>query len=95
MFVGIVITNGCDLAKIELHKPSISLCSDVSLQLFLAMSLMSLQLWSLAGAFGLLLIILIVQIGVMVAFARFVIFPAMGRDYDAAVITAGFSGLGL
>ena len=95
MFVGIVITNGCDLAKIELHKPSISLCSDVSLQLFLAMSLMSLQLWSLGGAFGPLLIILIVQIGVMAVFARFVIFPAMGRDYDAAVIAAGFAGLGL
>ena len=59
------------------------------------MSLMSLQLWSLMGAFGLLLIILIVQIGVMVFFALFVIFPAMGRDYDAAVIAAGFVGLGL
>jgi ESS family glutamate:Na+ symporter len=95
MFVGIVITNGCDLAKIELHKPSISLCSDVSLQLFLAMSLMSLQLWTLAGAFGPLLIILFVQIAVIAIFARFVIFPAMGRDYDAAVIAAGFSGLSL
>ena len=31
----------------------------------------------------------------MVAFALYVIFPAMGRDYDAAVIAAGFSGLGL
>ena len=95
MFVGILITNGCDLAKVELDKPSISLCSDVSLQLFLAMSLMSLQLWTLSGAFGPLLIILLVQIAVMAAFARFVIFPAMGRDYDAAVIAAGFSGLGL
>ena len=95
MFVGIVITNGCDLAKIELHKPSISLCSDVSLQLFLAMSLMSLQLWTLAGAFGPLLVILLVQIAVIATFARFVIFPAMGRDYDAAVIAAGFSGLSL
>ena len=95
MFVGIVITNGLDFLKFELHKPSVSLCSDVSLQLFLAMSLMSLQLWSLGGAFGYLLIVLLVQIAVMVVFARFVVFPAMGRDYDAAVIAAGFSGLGL
>ena len=95
MFVGIALTNGLDLLKIELHKSSISLCSDVSLQLFLAMSLMSLQLWSLGGAFGYLLIVLLVQLAVMAAFALFVIFPAMGRDYDAAVIAAGFSGLGL
>lgn len=95
MFVGIVITNGLDFSKYELHKPSISLCSDVSLQLFLAMSLMSLQLWSLVGLFGPLIIILLVQITVMVVFALSIIFPAMGRDYDAAVIAAGFSGLGL
>ena len=56
---------------------------------------MSLQLWTLAGAFGPLLMILFVQIAVIAIFARFVIFPAMGRDYDAAVIAAGFSGLGL
>lgn len=95
MFTGIVITNGLDLLKVELHKPSISLCSDVSLQLFLAMSLMSLQLWTLGGALGPLLVILIVQIAVMAVFALYVVFPAMGRDYDAAVIAAGFSGLGL
>lgn len=95
MFVGIVITNGCDLAKIELDKPSISLCSDVSLQLFLAMSLMSLQLWTLTQAMSPLLVVLLLQVTVMTLFARFVIFPLMGRDYDAAVITAGFVGLGL
>lgn len=95
MFVGIVLTNGLDFFKIELHKPSISLCNDVSLQLFLAMSLMSLQLWTLGSAFGPLVVILIVQICVMGAFSLYVVFPAMGRDYDAAVIAAGFSGLGL
>ena len=50
MFVGILITNGCDLAKVELDKPSISLCSDVSLQLFLAMSLMSLAVVDAGGS---------------------------------------------
>ncbi len=95
MFVGIVLTNSLDFFKIEIHKPSISLCSDISLQLFLAMSLMSLQLWSLGGAFGPLMMIVFVQIVVMALFAMYVVFPAMGRDYDAAVIAAGFSGLGL
>ena len=31
----------------------------------------------------------------MVCFAYFVVFRVMGKDYDAAVITAGFAGLGL
>lgn len=95
MFVGIALTNGLDLFGKELDKASISLCSDVSLQLFLAMSLMSLQLWTLSGALGPLLLVLFVQITVMAVIAMYVVFPAMGRDYDAAVIAAGFSGLGL
>ena len=73
MFVGIVLTNGLDFFKIELHKPSISLCSDVSLQLFLAMSLMSLQLWTLGSAFGPLVVILFVQISVMMC-SRYTLF---------------------
>ncbi|MFG0268137.1 MAG: sodium/glutamate symporter [Rhodopirellula sp. JB055] len=95
MFVGIIIANGLDMLGKSIDKPAISLCSDVSLQLFLAMSLMSLQLWTLSGALGPILLVLVVQITVMVAISLLVVFPAMGRDYDAAVIAAGFSGLGL
>jgi ESS family glutamate:Na+ symporter len=95
MFVGIIIANGLDLFGKSVDKPAISLCSDVSLQLFLAMSLMSLQLWTLASALGPILLVLLVQITVMATVSLLVVFPAMGRDYDAAVIAAGFSGLGL
>lgn len=91
MFVGITIVNGLDFFGRSVDKPSIGLCSDVSLQLFLAMSLMSLQLWTLAGAAGPILLVLSVQIVVMLVISLFIVFPAMGKDYDAA----GFSGLGL
>ena len=95
MFVGIILTNLMDLLKIKPSVASIGLCSDISLQLFLAMSLMSMQLWTLAGALGPILIVLIVQVVVMALFARFVIFRVAGKDYDAAVMAAGFAGLGL
>lgn len=95
MFVGITIVNGLDFFGRSVDKPSIGLCSDVSLQLFLAMSLMSLQLWTLAGAAGPILLVLSVQIVVMLVVSLYIVFPAMGKDYDAAVIAAGFSGLGL
>jgi ESS family glutamate:Na+ symporter len=95
MFVGIVLTNLMDLLKIKTSVSSIGLCSDVSLQLFLAMSLMSMELWTLAAAIGPIMVVLVLQVVVMVVFARFVIFRMAGRNYDAAVITAGFAGLGL
>ena len=95
MFVGIVLTNVMDLLKIKPSVSSIGLCSDVSLQLFLAMSLMSMQLWTLAAALGPIVAVLIVQVALMAVFARFVIFRFAGKDYDAAVMAAGFAGLGL
>jgi ESS family glutamate:Na+ symporter len=95
MFTGIILTNLLDWLKINPSVSSIGLCSDVSLQLFLAMSLMSMQLWTLSAALGPILVVLVVQIVVMVLFARFVIFRVSGKNYDAAVMAAGFSGLGL
>lgn len=95
MGVGIVLTNGMDLLGKEIAQDSIGLISDISLQLFLSMSLMSMQLLSLSNALGPLAVVLTIQVIIMVAFANFIVFPALGGDYDAAVIASGFAGLGL
>ena len=98
LFAGIIIRNGGELLKIKSSDRfinSVGLWSDVSLTLFLSMSLMSMQLLILSHALRPLLIVLILQVVVMVLFAYFVVFRVMGRDYDAAVITSGFAGLGL
>ena len=95
MFVGIVLTNLMDVLRIKTSVSSIGLCSGISLQLFLAMSLMSMQLWTLASAIGPIAVVLVAQVLLMATFARFVIFRLAGGSYDAAVITAGFVGLGL
>ncbi|OUS13808.1 sodium/glutamate symporter [Gammaproteobacteria bacterium 53_120_T64] len=95
MMVGIVITNGADFLKLELSATALDRAGELSLQLFLCMSLMSIQLWTLAQAIGPILIVLSVQIIVMTGFATWVVYRVMGRDYDAAVIASGFTGLGL
>jgi ESS family glutamate:Na+ symporter len=95
MFVGIVITNLSDVFRISIHPVTIEKVGEVSLNVFLSMSLMSMQLWTLAGAAGPVMVALMVQVLVMTLFAIFVVFRAMGRDYDASVIAAGFVGLGL
>ena len=66
----------------------------VALNLFLAMALVSLELWKLVDLAVPLFIILGAQIVLMYVFARFVTFNVMGRDYDAAVITSGHIGFG-
>jgi ESS family glutamate:Na+ symporter len=72
-----------------------ALIADVALGTFLAMSLMSMQLWTLVDLAGPVLTILALQLVLAVAVAIFILFPAMGRNYDAAVVCAGFSGVTL
>ncbi len=99
LFAGILVTNLGPLVLRRFHWPdqsqSLALISDLSLGLFLAMSLMSLQLWTLAGIGGPILLLVVAQVVVVTLFVVFVVFRLMGRDYDAAVISAGYAGLAL
>jgi ESS family glutamate:Na+ symporter len=68
-----------------LRKPAIALIADISLGTFLAMSLMSLQLWTLVDLAVPIFTILATQFVVALSITLFVVFPFMGRSYDAAV----------
>lgn len=95
MFVAIALTNFFDAIGRPLDESLSDVFGEVSLNIFLTMSMMSMQLWLLGGILGYAVLILLAQIALMVLFAVFVVFRLMGRDYDAAVMTAGFTGLGL
>jgi len=99
LFAGIVLTNTIPFLFPKFRwptgTPTLALFSDLSLSLFLAMSLMGLQLWTLLGLGGPLLLLLAAQVIVVVVFVIFVVFNAMGRSYDAAVMSAGYVGLAL
>ncbi len=95
MFVDIVITNLAETFRINIHPVTIDKFGEVALNVFLAMSLMSMQLWTLATAAGPVILVLMVQMLVITLLAVFVVFQIMGRDYDASVISAGIVGLGL
>ncbi len=95
MMIGIAITNFADVFKKEVRQHDFDKVGEVALQLFLAMSLMSMDLNALADAMGVVFLVLIIQVLVITVFATFIIFRVMGKTYDAAVISAGFTGLGL
>ena len=102
LFAGILVTNLPPKPYMRLsgkawptRTPSIALIADISLGTFLAMSLMSMQLWTLVDLAGPIVTILVAQFLVAIAVNLFVVFPAMGRNYDAAVVSAGFGGISL
>ena len=74
---------------------SLDLISSYSLSIFLAMSLMSMQLWTLGKFAGPLLVIVAVQTLLAVMYTLLVVFRALGKDYQAAVLSAGFMGISL
>ncbi len=102
LFAGIIITNLIPKSFPRLtgtvwpsRKPAIALIAEVSLGAFLAMSLMSMQLWTLVDLAGPIFTILGAQFLIAVSLTLFVVFPLMGRSYDAAVVCAGFGGISL
>jgi ESS family glutamate:Na+ symporter len=63
----------------------------IALSLFLSMALMNLHLWEIAGLALPLIVGLLLQVLLIIAAAAFVL-RAMGRDYEAAVMSGGFIG---
>lgn len=95
MMAGLFITNVADPMRVKLNHDGIDIVGGVSLQMFLAMSLMSMDLLALADAAFLLMAVMVVQVAAAALFGVYVVFRLMGSDYDAAIITGGFLGLGL
>lgn len=99
LLVAIALSNTVPFIFPKMHWPArtkaLAIVSDFSLGLFIAMSLMSMQLWSVAELAGPLLILLAAQAVAAIAFILFVFFPLMGRDYLAVVLSAGFAGFSL
>lgn len=76
-------------------RPGLALISDICLGMFLTMALMGLRLWELQPVLGFIAATLAVQIVLVVGFTVLVVFRAMGRDYEAAIICSGFGGIAL
>ncbi len=92
MLVGAVIRNIDDYTGlIRLSVPTTDLIGNICLALFLAVALMDLKLWELAGMGLPLVVNLVIQVALVALFA-IPIFYVMGRDYDAAVMGGGFIG---
>lgn len=92
MLVGAAVRNIDDRTGwLQLSVPTTDLIGNVCLALFLSVALMNLKLWELAGLALPLLVNLGLQAALVSAFCL-VVLRAMGRDYDAAVMSGGFIG---
>lgn len=96
MIVAAVIRNiGEYSGKFDIYMGEINNLGGICLSLFLGMAMITLKLWQLAELALPLIILLSAQLILMMLFTYFVVFNVMGRDYDAAVLSAGTCGFGM
>lgn len=81
--------------KLDLKLPELSMISNISLLVFLALSMMTMKLWQLIDLALPMIVILLAQMVLMALFGIFVTFRVMGKNFDAAVMTVGQTGFGL
>ena len=93
---GVILRNVLEgIFKVQIFDRAIDVFGNASLSLYLAMALLSLKLWQLADLAGPLVVILGAQTITMGLYAAFVTFRVMGKNYDAAVLSAGHCGFGM
>ena len=95
MLVAVVVRNVMDGMKVEYPAEEIDTMGNMFLSIFLAMALAGLKLWELVDLALPMILCLVAQCVVMVLFSYLIVFRVMGRNYDAAVMTAGFIGFSM
>jgi ESS family glutamate:Na+ symporter len=92
MLVAAVLRNVDDATGwLRLPHRLIDDLGNAALSLFLVLALMRLELWKLAGFALPLVVLVLVQVALVLALCV-PIWRLMGRDYEAAVMTSGFTG---
>ena len=89
-----VIINNFNIKKQVFHF-SWDLCDfipNTSLDIFLTMALMSIDLYALSSLLGPILIIVFFQVLFVLIYGVFICFRVLGKDYDAAIMISGLIG---
>jgi len=84
-----------EVSNLSFHLPEIDIVGSVSLDFFLVLTLMTLDLIKLVNADVPMLDILLTETVLMALGACFITFKFCGNDYNEAVMVVGHCGIGL
>lgn len=96
MIVAAIMRNWSEFTgAFTVHIGEINDIGGICLSLFLGIAMITLKLWQLAELALPLVVLLVGQTVLMFLFAYLVIFNVLGRNYDAAILSAGSCGFGM
>ena len=95
MIGGIILRNILDAVHVEVRAEELDAFGDICLEIFLGMTMMTIDVTKILDAIGPFVIIFAAQVITTCIYCYLVTFRCCGRNYDAAVIVAGHIGMGL
>ena len=95
LLVGLAIRNGGAALGLRMPDAATELIGSVCLSLFLAWTMMTLDLGEAFRLAGPLLVILVAQAVLVAVWALWVVFPTVGRDYESAIVAGAFCGFAM
>ena len=95
MIGGIILRNILDVVRVEVRTEELDAFGDICLEIFLGMTMMTIDVTKLLGVVGPFVVIFAAQVITTCIFCYIVTFRCCGSNYDAAVIVAGHIGMGL
>ena len=89
-----VIINNFNIKKqvFEFYEDLFEFIQNISLDIFLTIALMSIDLYALSSLLGPILIIVFFQVLFVLIYGVFICFRVLGKDYDAAIMISGLIG---
>lgn len=94
LIAGAIARNVMEAFNIKFYTPEVEAIEHMFLELYLALVLMTIDITKLASVAGQMGIILLAQAILMALFGIFISYNMFGRNYGAAVMTAGNCGWG-
>ena len=95
LFVAAIITNVLEARDIKTEPKIIEDVGNTALNIFLTLTVMSTEIWLLLDLALPLLVLLLVQTIFVAVICYLVVFKVLGKNYDAAVMSAGMCGVAI
>ena len=95
LFAGAIARNVLEVLGVDIRLPEVETVENVSLDIFMAITIMAIDITKVTNAAGQMLTVLVIVTIAALAFTDLVGFKMYGGDYNAACMCAGLIGMGM
>lgn len=95
LFAGAIARNVLEALHVEIRTEEVEAIEHISLDIFLAITIMTMDLTRISGSVGGMMVVLVIVTIATLLFTYFIAFPMYHKDYNAACMCAGLIGMGM